>query len=130
MSAYIFEPKPFVDEPFYTVAQAMRLTGFTATKFRYEPNKIELDKRGADVSDRIWKIPRHALIDMGWLDPDAPNLDELEQEVASPPLRRSTARIIELAEKVTALENELAVAHAVIKAKDAEIANLSSLLRK
>lgn len=130
MTQYEFLPKSSVEEPYYTVAQAMRLTGYTATKFRYEPNKIELDRRGADVSERIWRIPRKALVEMGWLDPATPDIDELEQDVVSPPIRRSTARIIELAERVTALENELSVAQAVIKAKDAEIANLSSLLRK
>lgn len=132
-----FLPKSFVEEPFYTVAEAMRLTGFTATKFRYQPNKEELDKRGSDVSGRVWRIPRSALIDMGWLNPDAPMFADLPNDGEEIPVRRSVKRIHELAGQVDDLKAQLVsatnraeIAEALVKAKDAELANLYQLLRK
>ena len=133
-TGYVYKPKGSVEEPFYTVAQAMRLTGLSSTKFRYEPNKRELDARGADLSERVWRIPRRALIEMGWLSSDAPMGAEPEegQERES---RSSVLRIKELYKKTETLmeqlskrETELAVANATIAAKDAEIANLLRLL--
>lgn len=130
-----YEPKASMEEPFYTVAEAMRLTGYSATKFRYEPNKRELDARGADLSERVWRIPRRALIDMGWLNADAPMTAPVV-ESDEKPLRSSTQRIQELygqtqdlLAQVAERDTLLAVANATIKAKDAEIANLMTLLQ-
>lgn len=151
-NSYVYLPKDTVEEPFYTVAEAMRLTGRSSTKFRYEPNKRELDARGADLSQRVWRIPRTALIEMGWLEPDAPLTAE---PVEGPTIRSSQARIIELAElnsgltaeldalrlEVSELRGEVATLHdlviekdrllsaaqATIEAKEAEVANLTAL---
>ena len=143
-------PKNITEEHVYTVAEAMRLTGLSSTKFRYEPNKRELDARGADLSQRVWRIPRSVLIDMGWLSPDAPLTAE-PAEGEGVTMRSSVARIKQLAEENSALKAELsnlreelesirtllvekdtllAAANATIKAKDAEIANLMTLLNR
>ena len=134
-NGFVYLPKESVEEPFYTVAEAMRLTGLSSTKFRYEPNKRELDARGADLSARIWRIPRTVLIDMGWLSPNAPLVAEpLPDE--DKPVRSSVKRIQEQHAQIQELlgmlaerDTQLAVANATIKAKDAEIANLMTLLQ-
>lgn len=133
--SFTYEPKEFVEEPFYTVAEAMRLTGLSSTKFRYEPNKRELDARGADLSDRVWRIPRSVLIDMGWLSPDAPMSaqispgDERGAKGAAYEVRELRSQIQDLLTHISERDTQLAVANATIKAKDAEIANLLSLLQ-
>ena len=131
----VYSAKDSVEEPFYSVAEAMKLTGYSATKFRYEPNKRELDARGSDLSQRVWRIPRKALIEMGWLSPDAPLTPQVA-EGEEKAVRSSVKRIKELYGQTQFLmaqlaerETELAVANATIKAKDAEIANLLSLLQ-
>ena len=133
-NSFTYEPKEFVEEPFYSVAEAMRLTGLSSTKFRYEPNKRELDARGADLSDRVWRIPRSVLIDMGWLSPDAPITshigagDERGSKGVAVEVRNLRSQIQDLLAQVSERDTQLAVANATIRAKDAEITNLMSLL--
>lgn len=57
----------------YTRAEAQRRTGFSATKFNYAPNKKLLQSLGAENLDKAgkhWRIPRSALVQLGWMNPD------------------------------------------------------------
>lgn len=61
------------EEEVYTRAEAQRRTGFSATKFNYARNKQLLEALGAENLDQAgkrWRIPRSALIELGWLNPD------------------------------------------------------------
>lgn len=133
--SYEYLPKDFVEEPYYSVADAMALTGYSATKFRYEPNKRRLDELGADCSERVWRIPRSALIEMRWLSEDAPLRPELEPAEDLGNQRSSVMRIKDLYSQVKTLESEkdsllqrLAVAEARVEEKSAEIERLLGLL--
>lgn len=129
-------PKNEVERPYYSVAEAMSLTGYSATKFRYEPNKQELDRLGSDCSGRVWRIPRSALLTMGWLSPDAPELPVDNRNTSEQVQERSSVlRIRELAEQVKdltverdALSQRVAVAEARVEEKSAEIERLLGLL--
>ena len=132
---YDYLPKEFVEEPYYSVAEAMALTGYSATKFRYEPNKRRLDELGSDCSERVWRIPRSALIEMRWLSEDAPLRPELEGSEEAGGQRSSVLRIKDLYAQVKSLETEkdallqrLAVAEARVEEKSAEIERLLGLL--
>jgi hypothetical protein len=127
---YQYLPKEYVEEPYYSVADAMSLTGYSATKFRYEPNKRELDRLGSDCSKRVWRIPRSALVQMDWLSPDAPMQPVIEAPEVQGEQRSSVARILELAEENTLLKERLAVAEARLADKDAEIERLMGLLHR
>lgn len=136
-----FLPKAEVDEPFYTVAEAMRLTGFSSTKFRYAPNMEALDELGADLSGRVWRIPRKALIELGWLTSDAPltapretipqfqankpsqELEQLNEELTA--LKKDNKK---LREEMEVKEMRLVELQAKLTAKSEEIENLTRVL--
>lgn len=123
-----------MEEPFYTVAEAMRLTGFSSTKFRYAPNMDALDKSGADLSGRVWRIPRKALIELGWLSPDAPLT--APSETTTPIHTNKTHHELErlqgenqrLREEMEIKERRLVELQAIVNAKNGEIENLTRLL--
>lgn len=130
-----------MDEPFYTVAEAMRLTGFSSTKFRYAPNMEALDKLGADLSERVWRIPRNALIQLGWLSPDAPMTapseptpqrqitpQQQELEQMRDELTGLTKDNKKLREEMESKERRLVELQATLSAKNEEIENLTRLL--
>ena len=128
-------------EPVYSVSEAMRLTGFSSTKFRYEPNMRKLEELGADVTGSVWRIPRSALITLGWISEDLPSDDATLIAEQTP--RRSHQRIITLAnenkslkielqeakQRIFELEKQVAALDALVLGKNQEISNLSEILR-
>jgi len=128
-------------EPVYSVSEAMRLTGFSSTKFRYEPNMRRLEELGADVTGSVWRIPRSALIKLGWIAEDLPSDDETLIAEQTP--RRSHQRILVLANenkalkieleqargRILELEKQTAALDALLLGKNQEISNLSEILR-
>lgn len=72
-----------------TLGEAVKLTGFSAGKFRY--NKEKLVQHGVVVNPDGWSIPLASLRELGWVGVKPP-----KGEVKETPLAKAQARIAEL----------------------------------
>ena len=86
-----------------SLGEAVRLTGFSAGKFRY--NKALLEESGVVVSAAGWEIPYKVLESLGWLGVKEPKTD-----VAPTALALARSRVAELEAEVARLNKELASA--------------------
>lgn len=84
------------DHRVLTLGEAVRLTGFSAGKFRY--NKTKLAEAGVTITADGWAIPMSALKDLGWL-----GVKPSKGEVQDTPLSQARARIAELEAEVAEL---------------------------
>lgn len=87
-----------------TLGEAVKLTGFSAGKFRY--NRDTLVSEGVTVTPEGWSIPLSVLNRIGWVGVKAP-----KGEVVDTPLSVAQARVVELETEVAHLRAELEKKH-------------------
>lgn len=88
------------DDRTLTLGEAVRVTGFSAGKFRY--NKELLVEAGVQVSNDGWSIPMTVLHNLGWVGVKPP-----KGSVKETPLSIAQARIIELEAEVAKLRSQV-----------------------
>ena len=84
----------------FTLGEAVKLTGFSAGKFRY--NKELLVEAGASISSEGWSIPLESLRSLGWVGVKPP-----KAPVRDTALSRARERVTELEAEVATLRSEL-----------------------
>lgn len=107
------------------LSEAQKLTGFSATKFNYEPNKKLLAEGGADVEGvgKEWKIPVSTLIAIGWLDEDGNAVKKSSRKTTTTRTRRDPLEVLqdEVAKAEADIDRyKVKLAEAQQKAKDAK----------
>lgn len=83
-----------------TLGEAVKLTGFSAGKFRY--NKDTLVAEGVTVTPEGWSIPVDVLTRLGWVGVKTP-----KGELVDTPLSVANQRVAELEAEVSRLRAEL-----------------------
>lgn len=83
-----------------TLGEAVKITGFSAGKFRYQKDKLV--EAGVTVTEDGWNIPLYVLENLGWLGVKKP-----KGEVKETPLSIAQARITELEAENARLKAEL-----------------------
>lgn len=80
-----------------TLSQAMKLTGFSQTKFTTEKNKALLNEHGAKTegTGKNWQIPTEALVELEWLQDDGSPIPKLNKRQAVTRSRRSPIEVLE-----------------------------------
>ena len=81
-----------------TLGEAVKLTGFSAGKFRY--NKAKLEAAGVVITSDGWSIPVSVLNKLGWVGVKTP-----KGEVVETPLSIAQARIAELEAELAELRS-------------------------
>lgn len=83
-----------------TLGEAVKITGFSAGKFRYQKDKLL--SAGVTITDDGWSIPLSVLHNLGWVGVKKP-----KGEVVDTPLSLAQARITELEAENATLRSEL-----------------------
>ena len=83
-----------------TLGEAVKITGFSAGKFRYQKDKLV--EAGVTISADGWSIPLSVLHELGWVGVKKP-----KGEVKETPLSIAHARIAELEAENASLRAEL-----------------------
>jgi len=80
-----------------TLSEAVKLTGFSNTKFNNEKNKQALTELGASTegTGKNWSIPVSALIELEWLNTDGTPLKQATKKDAATYSRRSPLERLE-----------------------------------